>query len=132
MDIRTAVLGFRAHNRFTHRLDELDMPATDAPSASVTDADLEGLPAPARRYLHFMGVVGRPRDWSFHARFRGQFRMKRGQPWMPFDALQYNTATPVTRFIDMRSLLGARRRRRLRHRLQRRRQHRHSQSVHRR
>ncbi|HEY5013275.1 MAG TPA: DUF6544 family protein [Acidimicrobiia bacterium] len=68
----------------------------------VTEADLVGLPKAARRYLRFMGVVGRPRDRSFRARFRGRFRMRPGQGFMPFDAWQYNTRFPVARLFHMR------------------------------
>ncbi len=67
----------------------------------VTDADLAGLPEPARRYLRWMGVVGRPRDRSFLVRFRGRFK-RPGQPWMPCDAWQFNAAEPVTRLFHMR------------------------------
>lgn len=67
----------------------------------VTLADLEGLPAPAQRYLHFAGVVGRPRDWSFLARFDGRFRMGPGRRWMACEAWQYNTAWPVARIYRL-------------------------------
>src|SRR4051812_30684791 len=49
-----------------------------------------------------MGVPGRPRDHSFRVRFRGQFRMRPGQAWMPFDAWQFNSSDPVTRLSRMR------------------------------
>jgi len=49
-----------------------------------------------------MGTIGRPRDWSLTVRFRGGFRMKPGQSWMPFDAWQYNCTSPITRLVDMR------------------------------
>lgn len=74
-----------------------------APAAqpTVTEADLAGLPEPAQRYLRRMGVVGRPRDWSFLVRFTGRFK-RPGQPWMPCEAWQYNARSPVTRLFHMR------------------------------
>jgi len=75
--------------------------APDAESGRVTEADLAGLPAPAQRYLRAMGVVGRPRDWSFLVRMSGRFR-RRGQGWMPCDAWQYNANHPITRAFHMR------------------------------
>jgi hypothetical protein len=48
---------------------------------AVTDADLSPLPEAARRYLRFMGVVGRPRDWSFRLSFSGRFKVNRSAPW---------------------------------------------------
>ncbi len=70
-------------------------------TGAVTESDLAGLPEPARRYLGFMGVVGRGRDWSFLVRFSGRFK-RPGQPWMPCQAWQYNTNTPITRAFHMR------------------------------
>jgi hypothetical protein len=68
----------------------------------VVDADLEGRPEPAQRYLRFMGVVGRPRDWSFRVRFRGRFRRTPTEAWMPCDAWQYNSSIDVARIFVMR------------------------------
>jgi hypothetical protein len=67
----------------------------------VTEHDLEGLPPAVQRYLRFMGVVGRPGDWSFRARFQGRFRLK-GKTWMPAEAWQYNSALDVARVYVMR------------------------------
>jgi len=42
----------------------------------VTEADLAGLPATVQRYLRAMGVVNRPREWSFQAHITGRFRLR--------------------------------------------------------
>jgi hypothetical protein len=102
MDVRSAVLGFRTRERVVHRLARLGLPAELQASETVTDADLDGLPEAAQRYLRFMGVQSRPRDRSLRARFRGQLRMKHDQRWMPFDSWQYNAVHPVARVVDMR------------------------------
>ncbi len=68
----------------------------------VTDADLEPLPEPAQRYLRWAGVLGRPPDRAFTARFVGQFRMRPGERWMPYRSWQFNATDPVTRLIHMR------------------------------
>ncbi|MGH9264198.1 MAG: DUF6544 family protein [Acidimicrobiales bacterium] len=77
-------------------------PAGAGATAPVTEDDLAKLPAPVVRYLRFMGLPGRPRDWSFRARFRGRFRLRPGQRWMPLDAWQYNGAVDVVRIFEMR------------------------------
>ena len=69
-------------------------------AATVTEADLVGLPGPAQRYLRWMGVVGRPRERSFLVRFTGRFR--RGRSWMPCEAWQFNAGDPITRLFHMR------------------------------
>jgi hypothetical protein len=76
--MRSSILGFGARRRFERRLAGLGLPNAVDPGPDVTDSDLVGLPEPAQRCLRAMGVVGRPRDRSFRARFRGWFRMKPG------------------------------------------------------
>ncbi len=72
----------------------------------VSEHDVAALPAAARRYLQFRGVVGRERDWSFRARFRGEFRRRPGGPWIPADAWQFNASNPVSRIFVMRLRVG--------------------------
>lgn len=79
----------------------LPMPASSKPV--VTEDDLAPLPEPARRYLGFMGAVGRVRDGSFVANFRGRFRASAEAAWQDLDAWQYNAGAPeVARLFYMR------------------------------
>jgi hypothetical protein len=88
--------------RFQTRLDRLDLPDGPVDMRPVTDADIAGLPVPAQRYLRFMGVIGKPRDWSFRCRFTGEFRQRAGQRWMACDAWQSNTSVTIARIFYMR------------------------------
>ena len=74
----------------------------ELPTDPVTEADLLDLPPPARRWLRWAGVVGRPRDERFEARLRGRFRRGPGMRWMPCEAWQVNAAHPVGRVFCMR------------------------------
>ena len=74
-------------------------------STLVTRDEIEGLPDTVRRYLIFMGVVGRPRDWAFCATLRGRVRLGPDQSWMPIEAEQYDTALEVARFFHMKARL---------------------------
>jgi hypothetical protein len=56
--------------------------------------------------MRFMGVVGRPRDWSFRVRFVGGLRRAPGKRWMHAVAWQYNTNLSVARIFDLRMDLG--------------------------
>jgi hypothetical protein len=96
------VPGRRLFDRLRHELAAAGVPAGPGDETPVTEAELVGLPAPVQRYLRFMGVVGRPRDWSFQARFVGRFRMRPGMGWMPADAWQYNSAITVARVFVLR------------------------------
>lgn len=68
----------------------------------VTPEELAALPATVRRYMQAMGVVDRPRDWSFQAHITGRFRLRGQGSWMPAEVWQYNSAREVARFFHMR------------------------------
>jgi uncharacterized protein DUF6544 len=69
----------------------------------VTDADVDRLPEPVRRYLRATGVVGRPRVHNYRLRFRGRIRSAPDARWMPFVADQQSFADEPTRLFLMRA-----------------------------
>ncbi len=90
----------KLYQRLRRAVQSAALPASDAGRA-VTEDDIATLPATARRYLQFMGVVGRRPDWSFRARFRGDFRRRPDGPWLPADAWQFNTSVQPGRIFVM-------------------------------
>lgn len=76
------------------------------PGPAVTEEDLAPLPEPARRWLRAVGAVGRPRTRTIRVRFEGRFRLRAGQPLMPFHAWQYDAGPPVARVMTMRLMAG--------------------------
>jgi hypothetical protein len=93
--------------KFMRELAALELPRDAGPTfnrAPVTEADLAPLPETAQRYLRFMRVVGRPRDWSFRLSFCGRFRRSRDEAWMRCEAWQYNTSLALARifYIQLR------------------------------
>lgn len=91
-------------NKFMRELATLGLPQGPAPGldlAPVSDADLEPLPEAARRYLGYMRVLGRPRDWAFRLGFWGRFRRSRREPWMQTEAWTYDTRPKVARLFHM-------------------------------
>lgn len=66
----------------------MGLPPGLAPAEPVTAAGIASFPEPARRYLAFMGVLGRPRDWPLRADLSGRFRTMPGQAWMSMQAWQ--------------------------------------------
>jgi hypothetical protein len=91
---------------FERELEHAALPAFPSPTPVVDEKMLEKLPPSVRRYLRFMGVVGRPRDWSLRARFAARFRVDRG-PWLECEALQYDTRLQLSRVFYMQlSLKG--------------------------
>lgn len=94
--------GSRLYRRFVDELEAADLPTGPGDASLVTDADVKSLPGTVQRYLRFMGVVGRPRDWSFRAHFVGRFRLRPRLGWMPAEAWQYNSGLEVARIFVMR------------------------------
>lgn len=88
--------------RLQRAVDELRLPAGPGDPAPVTEDDLAPLPDAARRWLRAAGVVGRPRTWSFRVRFRAQFRLRPGQPWLQAESWQYTNALAPARVYAMR------------------------------
>ena len=88
--------------KFLRELARLGLPVRPGPEvnvAPITEADLAPLPETARRYLRFMRVLGRPRDWSFRLGFTGRFRRSRDEAWMRCEAWQYNTRLALARIF---------------------------------
>ena len=79
-------------------------PPASAPA--IDESDLAALPEGARRYLRFMGVVGRPRNQSFRLESTGRFRMRPGAHWMECEAWQYATRHEVARVMRMKLRFG--------------------------
>jgi hypothetical protein len=91
---------------FARELSLARLPEQVAPAPVIDEAALAPLPPPVRRYMRFLGVVGRPRDWSLRARFVAHFRRDSG-PWLKCEALQYDTRLELARVFYMQlSLKG--------------------------
>lgn len=93
--------------KFMRELAALGLPAGPGPGFDLTpigEADLAPLPEAARRYLRFMRVVGRPRDWSFRLGCVGRFRRSREEGWMKCEAWQYDTRLRLARifYLELR------------------------------
>jgi hypothetical protein len=90
---------------FADEIRQLPQPASAKDDQkNIDEAAIAALPEPARRYLRFMGVVGRPRDSSLRARFEASFRRDAGA-WLPCTVLQYDTRAPVSRVFMMQLAL---------------------------
>jgi hypothetical protein len=91
---------------FRQELENAGLPAAGPRSELIDEQAIFALPEPVKRYLRFMGVVGRPRDWSLRAHFRARFRREPGK-WLNCEALQYDTRLVPSRFFLMQlSLKG--------------------------
>lgn len=96
--------GAHLASSFERELAGAQLPAHSA-STLVTADSLRALPPTVQRYLTFMSVVGKPRDWSLRARFVARFRREPG-PWLRCEALQYDSRLGISRVFYMQLALG--------------------------
>lgn len=87
---------------FRRRLAAAALPRGPGDDRPVRAEEVDGLDEPVRRFMHFMGVVDRPRVWSFTVDFAGRFRLRPDGPWMPAAGRQYNSVLAVGRVFTMR------------------------------
>jgi len=92
--------------KFFAEVGTLGLPRGPGSQAPVSDADLEALPEPAQRYFRYRGELGRPRIWSFRARWTGRFLLGKGGRWCDCEAWQYNTCLDLARIFYMRLKVG--------------------------
>lgn len=72
----------------------------------VTEADLDPLPPPVRRYLRVTNAVGRPRVRNYRLHFTGRIRSAPDAAWMPFEATQQSFVDQPTRLFLMRARMS--------------------------
>jgi hypothetical protein len=63
----------------------------------ITENDLAHLPEAVKKYLHYVGVVGKERVINLHLKFTGRIRSAPESGWMKFKADQYSFFDEVTR-----------------------------------
>jgi hypothetical protein len=94
--------GRKMYRRLSEDVCAAGVGSGEADPRPVTAEDVAGLPATVQRYLHAMGVLNRPRQWSFQAHITGRFRLRGAGSWMPAEVWQYNSAIEVARIFHMR------------------------------
>lgn len=75
-------------------------------ASRITEAHLELLPEPLKRYLRVVGAVGRTRAVRFHARWKGRIRGGPEEAWMEFTAQQQNDLDEPSRLFLMEARRG--------------------------
>jgi len=71
------------------------------PTSLLTEAELQPLPAPVQKYLHYAGVVNKPKVKNVRIVFDGEMRSK-GKDWFKFRSIQYNFFDEPTRLFFMK------------------------------
>ncbi|TVR75408.1 MAG: hypothetical protein EA415_04030 [Sphaerobacteraceae bacterium] len=90
-----AMIGRYTFNRsVNHEISDLFQRTSAAEPAILSEADIEHLPAPVQRWLHYSNVVGRERPETVRLKQEGEIRLGPDEAWMPFTAEQYYTTDP--------------------------------------
>jgi hypothetical protein len=71
----------------------------------LTETDMQSLPEPVKKYLHYTGAVGKPKVKNFKVEFAGQIRKNEQSEWMPFSSEQYNFLDASTRLFFMNATM---------------------------
>lgn len=73
----------------------------------LADTDIQSLPFPVQKYLHYCGVVNKPKIKNMKIVFDGEMREK-GKKFFKFTSVQYNFFTDPSRFFFMKAnIFGA-------------------------
>ncbi len=71
----------------------------------LTEADLQPLPEPVKKYIRYSGALNQPKVHSFKVAFAGQIRKNEQSAWMPFTSVQYNFMDASTRLFFMKATM---------------------------
>lgn len=71
----------------------------------LTEADVQHLPEPVRKYLLYTGAMNKPKVRNFKVEFTGQIRKNAQSEWMPFTSIQYNFMDTSTRLFFMKATM---------------------------
>lgn len=71
----------------------------------LTENDIQSLPEPVKKYLHYTGSVNKPIVKNFKVEFAGQIRKNDKSEWMPFTSEQYNFINSSTRLFFMKATM---------------------------
>lgn len=68
----------------------------------ITIEDLAHLPENVKQYLHYVGIVGKPKVKNVQITFEGEMRSK-GEEWFSFTSQQYNFFDKPSRFFFIKA-----------------------------
>jgi hypothetical protein len=102
------IIGYRTwsfNNTYKTEVLESLTHAASMEDSILTESDLQLLPEPVRKYLHYSGVVGKPKVRNFKVEFNGKIRANEHSEWMPFTSSQYNFMEVPTRQFFMKATM---------------------------
>ncbi len=89
----------RFANKYKSEVKDCLLQTMFVPETLLTEADIQALPLPVKKYLHYAGVLNKPKVKNFTVDFKGQIRKDAKSAWMPFTSQQYNFIEASTRLF---------------------------------
>lgn len=71
--------------------------------SKLTEADIQQLPEPVKRYIRYTRSIGKPKVNCFKVEFVGKIRKNEQSEWMPFTSEQYNFMETPTRLFFLKA-----------------------------
>lgn len=90
-------------NIYKTEVQERLKPITDI--SVVSEEDIKHLPDPVKKYLHYVGAVGKPRVHNCRIVFKGSMKQKKEGKWLNIFSRQYNFFDDPARFFYIESTL---------------------------
>lgn len=78
------------------------MEKTKTTETEITEKDLEHLPPVVQEYLHYVGVIGKPKIKNMRIEFEGEMRDRKND-WFKFTSEQYSFFEDPTRLFFMKA-----------------------------
>ncbi len=76
-------------------------------TAVLTENDIAELPELVKKYIKYVGALGKPKVWNFRVEMSGKMRSDENQAWMAVNSVQYNfIGRPVRVFFIKGSKFG--------------------------
>ena len=97
-----AIIGYsnwNFQNKFENEASKEILQTASIPDSPLTDADLQDLPLPVKKYIQYTGAVGKPKVKNFEVEFSGKLRKNDHSAWMLFTSVQYNFLETSTRLF---------------------------------
>lgn len=97
------VVGYGTWNfRSIYKKDVSDgLKSSIASTEILAESDIQRLPEPVKKYLHYTGSIGKPKVKNFRVEFEGRIRKNEKSDWMPFTSEQYNFMDAPKRLFFM-------------------------------
>jgi hypothetical protein len=93
------------HYRYMNEVESAMKASGGLDQINLQEVDLLNLPEPVRKYIVYVGCLGKPKVHNFRINFDGKIRKSNESEWMPFSSEQYNFIDNSTRLFFMNATM---------------------------